>query len=87
MDGTRSRLPLPERLPAPPPQIGLTLEQAAIFLGITVTRFEEEVEAGRLPKGIKFGRTRVWHAGQLRQRFDEIFGVAESRTINLDDEL
>lgn len=50
---------------------GLTQAQAAIYLGISPSKFITEVRAGRLPKhACTFGKAKIWDRLKLDALFD-----------------
>ena len=65
-----SRMPTPKIEPR-----GLSLPDAAAYLGISSTLFGEMVEAGRLPPPKHINRRRVWD----RRRLDDAFDMLPER--------
>jgi excisionase family DNA binding protein len=53
------------------PPRGLRAEQAAVYLGMGLSKFRELVEAGRLPKPRIIDSMRVWDRLELDAAFDE----------------
>jgi hypothetical protein len=51
-------------------RIGLSRAQAAEYIGVGVTLFDQMVEDGRMPKPKLINSRKVWQ----RQRLDEAFG-------------
>lgn len=52
---------------------------AALFLGISQTKFLEDVEAGSKPQPIADGKRKLWARRQLEQFVDAEFGLGASR--------
>ena len=64
---------------------GLSAEQAAAYVGVSVNTFLEEVKAGRWPapqrRGLKGGR-KIWDRRQIDERYD---ALAQPGTAELTD--
>ena len=64
-------------LPSNLPPRGLSREQAAEFCGMGPDLFDRQVQAGKLPLGIKFGGRVVWDRAALEYAFDRLSGISE----------
>jgi predicted DNA-binding transcriptional regulator AlpA len=53
---------------------GLRREQAARYIGIGPTKFDQLVDDGRMPKPIRIDGRRVWDSRQLDVAFDALIG-------------
>ena len=51
---------------------GLRREDAAAYVGLKVTKFNELVREGRLPEPIRIDGCRVWDVKKLDAAFDEL---------------
>jgi predicted DNA-binding transcriptional regulator AlpA len=51
---------------------GLNREQAAIYVGVGVTKFDEMVADGRMPQPKEIDRRRVWDRNELDAHFDNL---------------
>lgn len=51
------------------PRRGLNREQAALYIGVSVTSFDKMVAIGRMPGPVRFGKRRVWDLHQLDNAF------------------
>jgi predicted DNA-binding transcriptional regulator AlpA len=51
---------------------GLNRQQAAHYIGITASLFDDLIEEGRLPKPIRIKRRTVWDIRQLDEAFDDL---------------
>lgn len=56
------------------PRRGLNCPEAAAYIGVSVTKFLEMVEDGRMPKAKTVDRRRVWDIRQLDLAFDALPG-------------
>jgi excisionase family DNA binding protein len=66
MDRRSSSLP-----PSLPPR-GLSREQAAEYVGVSATKFDEMIADGRMPRAIEVDRRRVWDRRKLDRSFDAL---------------
>ena len=57
-------------LPPSCPPRGLSLAEAAAYVGLSVTKFEQRVKLGALPKALPFGPPRVWDRKALDLALD-----------------
>jgi len=56
----------------PIPRRGLSRDDAAMYIGIGVTKFDEMVEDGRMPRPKRIDGRRVWDIVALDQHFDQL---------------
>lgn len=56
-------------LPTSLPPRGLSRGQAAAYIGVSVTLFDEMVEDGRMPKPVRINARNVWDRFQLDDAF------------------
>ena len=64
------------RLPASLPPRGLSLEQAAEYVGLSVPSFLVEIEAGRYPPSLRCeSRRKVWDRCALDHAMDRMSGL------------
>jgi predicted DNA-binding transcriptional regulator AlpA len=54
------------------PRRGLRRVEAAIYVGVSPTKFDEMVEDGRLPKPKRFDKVAVWDLRQLDNAFESL---------------
>lgn len=59
------------------PRRGLRRNDAAIYFGISPTKFEELVKAGKLPKPVRIDRIVLWDKQKLDDAFDDLLGDAD----------
>lgn len=52
---------------------------AALFLGISQTKFLEDVDAGTKPQPVSDGKRKLWARRQLEQFVDAEFGLGASK--------
>jgi predicted DNA-binding transcriptional regulator AlpA len=57
------------------PRRGLDHDEAAVFVGVPVTTFDQMVSDGRLPKPIELDGELVWDLVQLDRAFDRLSGL------------
>lgn len=62
--------PLPKSLP---PR-GLNREEAAAYIGVSTTKFDDMVQDGRMPKPKRIDSRRVWDLRKLDSAFDKLPG-------------
>ncbi len=72
----------PKPLPCAP--IGLSRVHAAGYVGISVNKFDELVDAGLMPKPRRIGSRKVWHRGELDAFFDALPSEADHAENPLD---
>lgn len=58
----------------PPPRRGLRRAEAAIYVGVSPSKFDEMVRDGRMPKAAKVDGCAIWDVRKLDVACDEIFG-------------
>lgn len=81
-DNDDSRVPDRENiLPTNLPPRGLSHAQAAAYIGVSVTLFDEMVKDGRMPRPIRINTRVLWDRLQL----DEAFVVLSDTRISGDD--
>jgi hypothetical protein len=54
------------------PRRGLSREEAAIFVGISPTKFDELVRDGRMPSPKRIDGRRLWDIRELDMAFDAL---------------
>jgi predicted DNA-binding transcriptional regulator AlpA len=62
----------PRRLNAP--RRALRRTEAADYVGISTTFFDELVTGGQMPKPARLGKRNVWDIRQLDEALDNVFG-------------
>lgn len=53
---------------------GLNREQAASYIGVGTTVFDQMVRDGRMPKPVSIGARKVWDRFKLDVHFDSLSG-------------
>ncbi len=71
-------------LPASLPPRGLSREQAAAWISIGPTLFDEMVEDGRMPKPRKINARVVWDLRELEAKFDDLPHIDDDRVNSWD---
>lgn len=61
-----------EILPLSLPPRGLTRRQAAAYIGIGTTKFDELVKDGRMPKPLKIDGSVRWDRFKIDERFENL---------------
>jgi excisionase family DNA binding protein len=56
----------------PVPRRGLSREEAAMYVGISPSKFDELVEDGRMPEPRRIDGRKVWDMRELDLRFDDL---------------
>jgi predicted DNA-binding transcriptional regulator AlpA len=56
----------------PVPRRGLSRDEAAMYIGISATKFDEMVIDGRMPPPVKIDTRRVWDIRSLDLAFDAL---------------
>jgi predicted DNA-binding transcriptional regulator AlpA len=51
---------------------GLSRDEAATYVGLGVTFFDEKVKEGVLPKPLKIGKRKLWDRRELDAAFDKL---------------
>lgn len=67
---------------SPPTRRGLNRIQAAGYVGLSPSKFDELVADGRMPRAIKIDARRVWDVRQIDLAFDALPGEAGEDTPN-----
>jgi predicted DNA-binding transcriptional regulator AlpA len=65
----RAAMSRPETLPASLPPRGLSRVQAAAYIGVGVTLFDQLIADGRMPKPKRINARTVWDREQLDRAF------------------
>jgi predicted DNA-binding transcriptional regulator AlpA len=71
----------PQRSMAAQPRRGLRRGDAAAYVGVSPSKFDQMVIAGRMPKAIKMDACAVWDMRQLDQAFDELIDQGEGQVL------
>jgi predicted DNA-binding transcriptional regulator AlpA len=58
----------------PAPRRGLRREEAALYVGVSGSKFDEMVRDGRMPKPARVDGCVIWDVRKLDVACDEIFG-------------
>jgi predicted DNA-binding transcriptional regulator AlpA len=70
-----------QKIVAPPsrivPFLGMNRAQAAEYIGVSPTKFDEMVKDGRMPPPKRIDTRCVWDSRQLRSAFDKLPGGAD----------
>jgi predicted DNA-binding transcriptional regulator AlpA len=56
----------------PVPRRGLSREEAAMYIGVSGSKFDELVAGGRMPGPVKIDTRKVWDIRQLDLAFDAL---------------
>ena len=56
----------------PVPRRGLSREEAAMYIGISPSKFDELVADGRMPRPVKIDSRKVWDIRHLDLAFDAL---------------
>jgi len=56
----------------PVPRRGLSRDEAAMYIGVSATKFDEMVIDGRMPSPVKIDTRRVWDIRSLDLAFDTL---------------
>jgi predicted DNA-binding transcriptional regulator AlpA len=56
----------------PVPRRGLSRDEAAMYIGISATKFDEMVIDGRMPAPVKIDSRKVWDIRSLDLAFDSL---------------
>jgi predicted DNA-binding transcriptional regulator AlpA len=59
------------------PRRGLSREEAAVYVGVSATKFDEMIVDGRMPKPKEIDARRVWDVHALDRAFDALPDVGE----------
>jgi excisionase family DNA binding protein len=71
MEAGRAKILSPSQS-RPTPRRGLSRTEAAIYLGISPSKFDELVKDGRMPRPRIIDRRKVWDVYELDMAFDEL---------------
>jgi predicted DNA-binding transcriptional regulator AlpA len=63
------------------PRRGLDHDEAAIYVGVTLSTFDQMVNDGRLPKACEFNGEAVWDLVQLDRAMDRLTGLRRPTTL------
>ena len=66
----------------PVPRRGLSRTEAAMYIGISASTFDELVVAGTMPRPVKIGARKVWDIRDLDLAFDALPREDEPTTPN-----
>jgi predicted DNA-binding transcriptional regulator AlpA len=58
----------------PVPRRGLSREEAAMYVGISPSKFDELVVDGRMPQPVKIDSRKLWDIRRLDLAFDALSG-------------
>lgn len=64
--------PRPSSLPLSLPPRGLNREQAAAYVGVSVRKFDEMVDDGRMPPPKRVDARKLWDIRRLDEFFDRL---------------
>jgi hypothetical protein len=56
----------------PIPRRGLSRVEAAMYIGVSVNKFDELVEANRMPKPRKIDNRKIWDVHEIDLAFDAL---------------
>src|SRR5215212_8601172 len=56
----------------PVPRRGLSRDEAAVYLGISASKFDQLVSDGRMPNAITLDRRKLWDIRELDAAFDAL---------------
>jgi predicted DNA-binding transcriptional regulator AlpA len=56
----------------PVPRRGLSRDEAAMYIGISATKFDEMVGDGRMPEPVKIDHRKFWDIRSLDLAFDQL---------------
>jgi predicted DNA-binding transcriptional regulator AlpA len=66
-------------LPLSCPPRGLSRVQAAAYVGISATKFDEMVADGRMPKPVRIDSRVLWDRYRLDEAFDALSDMADQK--------
>jgi predicted DNA-binding transcriptional regulator AlpA len=67
------------------PRRGLNRAQAALYVGISASKFDELVKDGRMPRPKRIDNRRIWDVRALDAAFDGLQDDAEAKSDAWDD--
>jgi len=73
-----------EILPASLPPLGISREQAATLIGISVSLFDRAVDAGTMPKPRILGGRLIWDVAEVAEHFRAIPHKDEGKVATID---
>jgi predicted DNA-binding transcriptional regulator AlpA len=56
----------------PVPRRGLSRDEAAMYIGVSATKFDELVAAGTMPAPVRISSRKVWDIRSLDMAFDAL---------------
>jgi predicted DNA-binding transcriptional regulator AlpA len=77
-----TRRPLSEMRPVP--RRGLARDEAAMYIGISVGKFDEMTRDGRMPSPVSIDKRKVWDIRALDLAFDELSTETGTRASSWD---
>jgi predicted DNA-binding transcriptional regulator AlpA len=77
-----TRRPLSEMRPVP--RRGLSRDEAAMYIGISVGKFDEMTRDGRMPSPVSIDKRKVWDIRALDLAFDELSTETGTRASSWD---
>ncbi len=67
-----AKRPRNDLLPVSLPPLGIPLEQAAAYIGVSPSKFLDLVTAGLMPKPKRIGRRVIWCVAKLNEAFGRL---------------
>jgi predicted DNA-binding transcriptional regulator AlpA len=68
----------------PVPRRGLARDEAAMYIGISVGKFDEMTRDGRMPSPVSIDKRKVWDIRALDLAFDELSTETGTRASSWD---
>jgi excisionase family DNA binding protein len=65
----------------PVPRRGLSREEAAMYVGVSLSKFDDMVKDGRMPKARRIDGRKVWDIYELDSAFDALPHDGDSPSI------
>ena len=56
----------------PVPRRGLSHDEAAMYVGVSGTKFDEMVSDGRMPRAVRIDGRKIWDVRALDLAFDQL---------------
>jgi predicted DNA-binding transcriptional regulator AlpA len=75
-----SEVSLPTTAPIYKPRRGLSRYEAALYIGISTSKFDELVKSGTMPPPIHIGSRVIWDLRKLDDAFDALIQYAPDET-------
>ena len=69
------------------PRFAMRRDEAAASLGVSPTKFDEWVEAGKMPKGVKVDGVRLWDTESVRDHWHRLRDADNDDASNPFDEI